>query len=163
MAGRPAVLLLGYYHCPSLCGLVRDDSFDALRADRPGRARQADYVVIDISIDPAERPDGRRHGPGLDDLARYPVPGADRGWHFLTGTAPAIAAVADAVGFRRPVGRSSWASSSCTRPAWTVLTPAAARSPPTRWASATDPADLRAAVLRARNGVVSPRGQPASC
>ena len=29
--GKPLILVLGYFHCPNLCGVVRADLFDALR------------------------------------------------------------------------------------------------------------------------------------
>ena len=34
------------------------------------------------------------------DLARYPLPGADAAWHYLTGPATSLHQIADAVGFR---------------------------------------------------------------
>jgi protein SCO1/2 len=149
MAGRPAVLLLGYYHCPSLCGIVRDDSFNAL--SQVGLATPGDYVVIDISIDPSERPADAAVAR-TDDLERFPVPGADRGWHFLTGTAPDIAAVADSVGFR-----SRWdpqlqqflhaAGMVVLTPGGTVASYALGVGFPA--------AELRAALLRARDGAIS--------
>ena len=154
MAGRPAVLLLGYYHCPSLCGIVRDDSFAALA--QVGLATPAEYVVLDVSIDPAERPVDAAAARD-DDLQRFPVPGADRGWHFLTGAAPAIAAVADAVGFR-----SRWDAQlqQFLHPAgMVVLTPGGSVA---SYALGVGfpPADLRAALLRARDGEISAPANP---
>ncbi len=154
MAGRPAVLLLGYFHCPSLCGIVRDDAFNALAQvglDTPG-----EYGVLDISIDPSERP-ADAAAARKDDLERFPVPGADRGWHFLTGTAPAVAAVADAVGFR-----SRWDAQlqQFLHPAgMVVLTPGGAVA---SYALGVGfpAADLRGALLRARDGAVSAAASP---
>ena len=94
LGGRPAVLLLGYFQCPSLCGIVRDDALNALAhtgLDTPG-----DYSVFDISIDPREGV-ADAAAARADDLARYAVPGAEAGWHFLIGDSTAVA---QAVGFR---------------------------------------------------------------
>lgn len=93
---RPAVLVLGYYHCPNLCGVVRDDVFEAL--SRSGLRTPDDYSLISIGIDPAETPADAATALA-DDRSRYPTPGADRGWHFLTGDPAAVAAVEGAVGF----------------------------------------------------------------
>ncbi len=99
---RPIVLALGYFHCPVLCSVVRDDLLDALSHTgmRPG----ADYDLASISIDPAEtRADAA--AAEADDAARYPrAAGGEApeppGWHFLTGDAASVAAIAAAVGFR---------------------------------------------------------------
>lgn len=95
--GVPVILVIEYLHCPNLCGLVLGNlaaTLQALQADslRAGR----DFEVVALSIDPHETPaDARaahaKYGPEFADTAR---------WHFVTGEAGAIKAVADAVGFR---------------------------------------------------------------
>ena len=99
---RPIVLALGYFHCPMLCSVVRDDLLDAL--SHTGLRAGADYDLVTVGIDPDEtRADAA--AAEADDAARYPV-AADgdapepHGWHFLTGDAGAVAAVASTVGFR---------------------------------------------------------------
>ena len=57
-----------------------------------------DYSLVALSIDPAET-SADAAAAKADDLQRYPAPGAVQNWHFLTGTADAVQAVADAVGF----------------------------------------------------------------
>ena len=151
LGGKPAVLLLGYFHCPSLCGVVRDDALNALAhtgLDTPGA-----YSVLDISIDPREGP-ADAAAARAEDLARYPVPGAEAGWHFLTGDA---AAVAQAVGFR-----SRWDADlqQFLHPTgMVVLTPAGTVS---AYALGVGyPAvGLRGALLRARAGVVAAAVSP---
>lgn len=96
LGGRPAVLVLGYYHCPNLCGVVRDDVFEAL--SQSGLRTPDDYSLISIGIDPAETP-GDAASALADDRSRYPTPDADRGWHFLTGDATTVASIEHAVGF----------------------------------------------------------------
>jgi protein SCO1/2 len=94
-AGRPAILVLGYLHCPNLCGLVRDDvlhalSLSGLRADQ--------YSLLVVSIDPSETSTDATVAQ-RQDLARYPLPGADAAWHYLTGPASSLHQIAEAVGF----------------------------------------------------------------
>jgi protein SCO1/2 len=96
MTGRPAILVLGYLHCPNLCGLVRDDVFHALSQSG---LRPDQYSLIVLSIDPAETTADAATAK-RDDLARYPMPGADAAWHYLTGPANSLHHIADAVGFR---------------------------------------------------------------
>ena len=44
------------------------------------------------------------------DLQRYPAPGAAQNWHFLTGAADAVQAVADAAGFHANIPGKEGAS-----------------------------------------------------
>src|SRR5579859_6887603 len=86
-AGRPVILDLGYYHCPSLCGVVRADLLNALRPS--GLIGGRDYTLVVLSIDPAETPRDAAAAKAAD-LAR--LPGATGGgWHYLTGSPEAIA------------------------------------------------------------------------
>jgi len=87
--GKPVMLDLGYHHCPTLCGPVRADLLAALRTS--GLPSDA-FHLVSLSIDPAERP--------RDAAAARAADGGAPGWFYLTGAAPAIATVADAVGFR---------------------------------------------------------------
>lgn len=96
---RPVLLALGYFHCPFLCSVVRDDLLEAL-AKTDLRAG-VDYDLALVSIDPDETT-ADAAAAEADDAARYGVAsgGATPGWHFLVGDAESVAAVADAVGFR---------------------------------------------------------------
>jgi protein SCO1/2 len=93
---RPVLLVLDYYRCPNLCGIVlnslvsslKDLTFDA--GDR--------YEVVVVSIDP-------RDTPRLSALKKlgyvdsYERPQTSDAWHFLTGPPSSIKALADTVGF----------------------------------------------------------------
>ncbi|GBQ27057.1 SCO family protein [Gluconacetobacter azotocaptans] len=94
--GHPAILSMGYYNCPNLCALEREDLLHALGVS--GLKPPGDYALIVVSIDPAETAALARQAR-QDDLARHATDGADRGWHFLVGEAGSIRRLADAVGF----------------------------------------------------------------
>ena len=94
---RPTVLALGYFACPSLCGLIRDDLFAALA--QSGLRAGADYQLVFLSIDPSETA-ADATAAMRSDLRDYPTPGAAAGWHFLTGRRDDIEAVEAAVGYR---------------------------------------------------------------
>lgn len=94
---RPVVLALVYYECPMLCTQVLNGLASALGAISLDAAR--DFEVVTVSFDPRETPE-LAAGKKRTYLARYRRPGAEAGWHFLTGDATAIAALTEAVGFR---------------------------------------------------------------
>jgi protein SCO1/2 len=91
--GRPLILAPGYFKCPNLCGVIRDDLFAALGAGtlQPGR----DYVVALLTIDPAETPQDAQAARNAV-LDRYP----QAQFAALTGPAASLAAIAEAAGFR---------------------------------------------------------------
>ncbi len=93
--GLPVILDLGYFHCPTLCGVVRADLLHALPASglAPGQA-----VVLSISIDPAETPADAARAQAQDRAREPAAPHAD--WHYLTGNAAAIGKLEQTVGFR---------------------------------------------------------------
>ena len=79
LAHRPAILALGYFHCPNLCGLVRDDLMNALS----NLGEPTNYSLVVLSIDPSRdagrrplRPAGRcgplraGHGRAVSDRVR---------------------------------------------------------------------------------------------
>lgn len=93
--GRPTVLALGYFHCPNLCGLVRDDLMQALsRLEAPPA-----YNLVVLSIDPGETV-ADAHTALQADQTRFGPPGQTAHWHYLVGSADGIKSVSEAVGFR---------------------------------------------------------------
>jgi len=90
--GRPLILAPGYFKCPNLCGVIRDDLFAALAASglRPGSDYRAALLTIDKSETPA---DARTAQQSV--LDRYP--GA--AFAALTGPASSLADIAGAAGF----------------------------------------------------------------
>jgi protein SCO1 len=95
LAGRPTVLVLGYFRCTNLCNLVRAAVAQAVvgSALRPGEQ----FNVVLLSIDPRESPSDAAAAQRSDAQAH---PGAHVAqWRYLTGTAAASANVASALGF----------------------------------------------------------------
>ncbi len=94
--GRPVIISLVYFNCPMLCGEVLNGMSAAFKVLKftPGK----EYEVVTLSIDPREKPPlaaAKKH-TYMEHLDR---PGAEDGWHFLTGEKPQIDALADAIGW----------------------------------------------------------------
>lgn len=94
--GRPVILNLVYYDCPMLCTEVLNgltSMLGVLKFD-PGK----DFEVITVSFDPREKPElaAAKKKAYIRRLGR---PGAEGGWHFLTGDQASINALTNAVGF----------------------------------------------------------------
>ncbi|MBI4527050.1 MAG: SCO family protein [Deltaproteobacteria bacterium] len=93
----PVILTFMYYECPNLCPLALDELVRSLKplSFRVGK----EFNVLTISIDPGE-------GPALamtkkrESVQGYARPGAEDGWHFLTGEEASIKQLTEAVGFR---------------------------------------------------------------
>jgi protein SCO1 len=94
---KPIILVLGYYECPMLCTLTLNGMVESLEDIKWDIGNQ--FEVINVSINPGETPT-LAAAKKKTYLRRYGRAGAERGWHFLTGDQPAIAALADEVGFR---------------------------------------------------------------
>jgi protein SCO1 len=94
---KPVVLSLVYYDCPQLCTRVLTGLLGALKTlpMMPGK----EFVNLTVSFDPRETPE-LAAAKKAEYLNRYKKPGAEAGWHFLTGDESAIQALTKAVGFR---------------------------------------------------------------
>jgi protein SCO1/2 len=94
---RPVILNLVYFQCPMLCTEVLNGLTSALKVIKfvPGK----EFEVITVSIDPRETPQLAANKKEMY-LKKLGNPDAAKGWHFLTGQQPQIAALAAAVGFR---------------------------------------------------------------
>jgi len=94
---RPVILLFAYYECPMLCtlelnGLVRNLRVLSMSAGK-------EFEIVTVSIDPTETPAlARVKKAGY--VKKYGRPGAEEGWHFLTGDEASIRRLADTVGFK---------------------------------------------------------------
>ena len=94
---RPVILILGYTNCPMLCSHVLGEFTRSLKVLKPSVGR--DFDVLTVSINPKETPE-QADGQRRVYLKRYNRPGAEAGWHALTGDEASIARLAKTVGFR---------------------------------------------------------------
>jgi protein SCO1/2 len=94
---RPVILVLAYFRCPMLCTLSLNDLVKGLHGVPFDAGREFEVVVV--SFDAREKPDLARAKKQayVEDYAR---PGAEKGWHFLTGDQENIDRLMEAVGFR---------------------------------------------------------------
>ena len=93
---RPLVLNLVYFRCPMLCGEVLSGLTNSLRMLKFDVGKQFD--VLTVSFDPRETPELAAEKKA-EYLKRYGRPGAEKGWHFLTGDRANIEALTNAAGF----------------------------------------------------------------
>ena len=94
---KPVILALVYYECPMLCTLTLNGLVSALKTVSFDVGNQ--FNVVTVSFNPSETP-RLAASKKQTYLKSYGRPGADAGWHFLTGDAASITRLADAVGFR---------------------------------------------------------------
>ena len=93
---KPVVLAFVYYECPMLCTQVLNGLETALRVLDASVGQEFD--VVTVSFDPRETP-VLASGKKKAYLDRYQRPGAEQGWHFLTGEQASIDALTKAAGF----------------------------------------------------------------
>ena len=145
---RPVILTLNYYRCPMLCGLLLNGLVEGLKGLTwtPG----TEFEVVTLSIDPLETHTLAmlKKESYLTELGR---PGAAAGWHFLTGEAEPIKALADAVGFgyRYDTGLQQYA-----HPAGIFILTPDGRTARVLYGVAFEPRTLRLALAEAGDGKV---------
>jgi protein SCO1/2 len=94
---KPVVLVLAYYDCPMLCGLVLNGAVAALETLSLDAGKDFEFVVV--SFDPADTPASAmtKHEAYVK---RYGRPRGEAGFHFLSGRESSIKALTSAVGFK---------------------------------------------------------------
>lgn len=95
--GKPVILTLVYYECPMLCTEVLNGTVKAMKVLEFQAGKEFD--VVTVSFNPKETPQ-LAAGKKKMYLESYGKPGADGGWHFLTGSQDSIRRLTDAVGFK---------------------------------------------------------------
>ncbi len=93
---KPVLLNFVYYECPMLCSEVLNAMVRSLKVLQftPGK----EFEVVTISFDTRDTP-ALAKAKKQNYMNDYGRPGAEKGWHFLTGTEPSIKAVTQAAGF----------------------------------------------------------------
>src|SRR5262249_10461530 len=97
MHDKPVILVLAQLRCPMLCGQVLNGLVRAM-LDLPFDVGK-EFAVLTVSFDARETPEMATAFKETY-VHRYGRPGAEQGWHFLTGEEPSIRRLTDAVGFR---------------------------------------------------------------
>lgn len=93
--GKPAILAIVYYRCPTMCNLVLNSLVQTLKEInyKPGK----DFTLLAVSFDAKET-----HVTAAEKKKNYMADYGDfdaQGWHFMVGKEPEIRQLTDAVGF----------------------------------------------------------------
>jgi protein SCO1 len=94
---KPVILAFVYYDCPMLCTMVLNGLTTTLKVMNFEVGNEFDIVTV--SFDPRETPE-LATAKKTTYVQRYNRPGAEEGWHFLTGDEESIRRLTDAAGFR---------------------------------------------------------------
>ena len=94
---KPVIVSLVYYRCPMLCTQVLNGMVETFKTLNFSAGKE--FEVVTVSIDPAEGSELAREKKE-QYIEEYGREGVAQGWHFLTGEKPAIARLAQAVGFK---------------------------------------------------------------
>ena len=95
--GKPVMLAMIYFNCPSLCNFQLNGIVDTLKNLEWTTGEKFEFVVV--SIEPTETPELAAKKKKAY-LKAYGRDAGAEGWHFLTGKQEAITKLADQVGFR---------------------------------------------------------------
>jgi protein SCO1/2 len=96
--GRPVVLAFVYYECPMLCNEVLNGLTGSLKGISLDAGKDFDVIAISFDTRENEKPELAKNKKAAY-IERYGRAGADKGWHFLTGSQASIDAVTRAAGF----------------------------------------------------------------
>lgn len=96
--GRPVVLAFVYFECPMLCNEVLNGLTGSLKGISFDAGKEFDVVAISFDTRENDKADLAKNKKA-SYLARYERPGAENGWHFLTGTQSEIDKATQAAGF----------------------------------------------------------------
>jgi len=147
---KPVVLTFVYYNCPMLCTQVLSALTSTLGV--LSQTVGSDFDIISVSFDPREKP--------VDALAkkavfleRYKRPGAEAGWHFLTGGQESIARLTKAAGFRYVWDEET---KQFAHPTGVIVLTPDGRLARYLFGIEYGPRDLRFALVEASNGKVGP-------
>ncbi len=102
---KPIVLTMNYSDCPGLCMAQLNNLVDTLR-EMDGSGLGDKFEMISVSIDPTESPTkAALTKKKYVELLREP--GAEKGWHFLTGEQKSITELAQSLGFHYSYDKAS--------------------------------------------------------
>jgi len=93
---KPLILNLVYFRCPMLCPEVLNSLESSLRVLKFDVGKE--FEVLTVSFDPGDTPE-QASEKKAEIMKRYKRAGAEKGWHFLTGSQQSIDALTGAAGF----------------------------------------------------------------
>jgi protein SCO1/2 len=96
--GKPTILVLAYYRCPMLCNQVLNGVVECVKDRRIPWDLGNQFNIVTVSFDPKDRIE-QAWKKKQSYLQEYNRPGAENGWHFLTGEKAAVGALCQAAGF----------------------------------------------------------------
>jgi protein SCO1 len=94
--GKPVILALVYYQCPSLCNMILNGLLRSVKGMRLTAGN--DFEIVAVSFDPRDTPT-MAAAKKQAYVKGYNHAGSESGWHFLTGNEASIKSLADSVGF----------------------------------------------------------------
>lgn len=94
-SGKPILISLVYYNCPSMCSLILNGVADVV--DKLRWNPSEEYEILTISIDPSE---GHEFAAQQKQsyVNRINRPGLEEGWHFMTASQESIDRLQEALG-----------------------------------------------------------------
>lgn len=95
--GKPVILALVYYQCPSLCNMVLNGVVRSVKGLQMTAGQE--YDVVAVSFDPHETPE-MAMAKKASYVKEYNRPHSEDGFHFLTAPEASSRSLADSVGFR---------------------------------------------------------------
>ncbi len=96
--GRPVIVAFVYYECPMLCNQVLNGLTGSLKGISFDAGKDFDVVAISFDARENDKPDLAKNKKA-SYIERYSRTGAEKGWHFLTGTEDSIQKVTSSAGF----------------------------------------------------------------
>ncbi|MEQ1920929.1 MAG: SCO family protein [Pyrinomonadaceae bacterium] len=96
--GRPVIIAFVYYECPMLCNQVLNGLSGSLKGITFDAGKDFDVVAISFDARENDKADLAKNKKAAY-IERYGRAGAEKGWHFLTGTQEAIDKATAAAGF----------------------------------------------------------------
>jgi protein SCO1/2 len=145
---KPVLLMMGYYECPMLCGVVQGGLMESLK-DLDASIGQ-DFDVVFVSIDPSEDA-ALAERQKTSFLQGYSRDNAAEGVHFLTGDQQNIDRVAESIGFVYTYDKDT---DQYAHPAGFVVVSPSGRISQYFYGVAYDTAALRQSIADARSETV---------
>lgn len=154
--GQPVLLVLGYYRCPQLCGLLMHGLLEGLQASA---APRHGWRIVGLSVDPDDTPASAHSRRALDlayaDFLLGPT-AAPESMHLDLLVAPPrqVQRLAQSAGFTYATGDSAGAQTLYDHPATVIVATPQGRISRYLMGVRFEPAELRAALAEARGGEV---------